>query len=135
MWHNREKRGKNMRFLLFIGILLALIFLMETILVKFFGIEKKKLSESPGKKTDKRGRNVIMVVSIIFLLIIGFNDPADELFIAFGIFNAVAAFGYQAAMEWIYLRETKQHILSLACLLFIVIFLLNYKLLAPLLFE
>jgi len=82
--------------------------LMERLIFKLLGVEKKKVSETKGKNADIWGR------VIIILLIIGtlpFTYQSDSSLR--GIVYLFVIFGFDAFMEWKYIKESKQYIGSL----------------------
>ncbi|MBB6452580.1 hypothetical protein HNQ94_001025 [Salirhabdus euzebyi] len=109
--------------IVFLLVFIVLFVILEKLLINLFGIEKKKLSESPGKTINRRGRNIILVIFLVALPFVNFEEYS---FIKwyFILFN-VLLFGFQSFMEWIYVRESKQYVTSLFFLIIIVAFIYN----------
>ena len=89
-------------------ILLILSIPFEKLLNKLFSVEEKKISETPGKRIDRWGRNIILVVSLCSLPIVVVAEPVIMKWIV--IFYIIVQFGFQSIMEWKYLKETNQYI-------------------------
>ena len=51
--------------LAFISVLLILVALLEKGINKFIGEEKNRISEPSGKKVDRWGRGIILIVSLL----------------------------------------------------------------------
>ncbi|MCH7324049.1 DUF4181 domain-containing protein [Solibacillus sp. MA9] len=114
-----------MRFLILIIVLTIFLFLLEKILNKLLGVEKKKISESSGKKVDKWGRVIILV---IFLCTFPFFVVQEtNVMIWYWMIYLTALLGFQSILEWKYLKNSKQYVTTLIFLILGVIFLYNIK--------
>lgn len=98
-----------MEFAAFLIGLIILIYGVEKITMTIFGGEKKKISETAGKNIDRWGRGIIL---FIFLSILWFVITIDsEILIKFYLISYLtSSLGFQAIMEFIFLKETKQYI-------------------------
>ena len=102
-------RGLIVRLLTILIILFLVVFLVEKIIDKFFGLKRKKISETPGKSIDRWGRTIIL---FIFLLSnsFGFTKEPDAIPKWSWVPFLTALMGFQAILEWKYLKESKQYI-------------------------
>nr|WP_255731589.1 DUF4181 domain-containing protein [Solibacillus sp. MA9] len=117
--------GLIVRFLILIIVLTIFLFLLEKILNKLLGVEKKKISESSGKKVDKWGRVIILV---IFLCTFPFFVVQEtNVMIWYWMIYLTALLGFQSILEWKYLKNSKQYVTTLIFLILGVIFLYNIK--------
>lgn len=119
-----------MKFFIFVIviIILSLVFItLEKIIDKLFDVERKKISETPGKNIDRWGRSVILVV---FLCALGFAVTKDtDMNKWYWIVYLALLLGFQAFLEWKYLRNSKQYVATLVFLTSssaIIIFYINY---------
>lgn len=98
---------------------------IEVGIYKLLGVEKKRISETPGRKVDAWGRGIILV---IFLSIMIFSntqsiDLLEMKWFWVGFF--IVLFGFQVFMEWKYLKNSKQYLASLIILILdVVLFIL-----------
>lgn len=112
-------------------VLIILWFLLEKVLNKLLGIEKKKISETSGKNIDRWGRGIIVV---IFLCTLPFVVIQDTNFLKwYWILFLIISLGFQFILEWKYLRASKQHIMTLIYLMLGVIIMYNIEFLFQLL--
>lgn len=114
-----------MKLLFLFIILIIVVLLLEKLLNKLFSVEKKSLSETPGKRIDQWGRGVITVISLCILpFVLGEDTNITKWF--FTIF-VIVIFGFQFILEWRYLRSTNKHIVTFAFLLVSVILMYNME--------
>lgn len=109
----------------FIGsviILSILIFLLDKISNKLLGVEKKKISETQGKKADFWGRGVILVI-MLCTLPFTMND-LNFVKWYFGLY-AVLLLGFQAILEWKYIKNSKQYVTTIILLMFTLFIIYN----------
>ncbi len=99
-------------------------FLLEKIINKLLGVEKKKVSETSGKKVDRWGRGIILV---IFLCTIPFFTLNTDGMKWYWIFYFIVLFGFQSILEWKYLKNSKQHVTTLIFLMLGVIIMYNIE--------
>ena len=112
-----------MGFWVLIIIFAILVFLLDKILNKYLGIEKKKISETPGRKIDRWGRGIILV---IFLCTLPFVITQDTNVIKwYWIVNLILVLGFQSILEWRYLKDSKQYVTTLIFLMLSVIIMYN----------
>ncbi|QVY62489.1 DUF4181 domain-containing protein [Cytobacillus gottheilii] len=111
-----------MNYFIFFLFFSVVFFALERVLVKVFGIKRKSLSETAGKKIDQWGRGILLVVHLSVLLFI----LQMELNIKWYLISFfITSFGFQMVLEWVYLKKTKQHILTLIYLVISVPILYN----------
>lgn len=111
-----------MNYFIFFLFFSLVFFALERGLVKVFGIKRKSLSETAGKKIDQWGRGILLVVHLSVLLFI----LQMELNIKWYLISFfITSFGFQMVLEWVYLKKTKQHILTLIYLVISVPILYN----------
>ncbi|WP_274310284.1 DUF4181 domain-containing protein [Solibacillus daqui] len=114
-----------MRFLILIIVLTIFLFFLEKIINKLLGVEKKKISETSGKKVDKWGRGIILV---IFLCTLPFFVVQETNVLKwYWMLYLTALLGFQSILEWKYLKNSKQYVTTLIFLILGVIFLYNIK--------
>ncbi|RWR04835.1 DUF4181 domain-containing protein [Siminovitchia fortis] len=114
-----------MRVLGLILILLILGFLLEQIINKLLGVKKKKVSETPGRKIDRWGRGILVVV---FLCGFSFVIEADRSVIKwFWISYLIILLGFQAILEWKYLKDSNQYVTTFIFLLLGVALIYNME--------
>ncbi|RDW20194.1 hypothetical protein CWR48_05670 [Oceanobacillus arenosus] len=112
-------------FLGFIFFLVFLGFLLEKGLNKLLGIEKKKISETPGKKVDRWGRGIILVIFLSTLPIVVTMDT--NIIKWYWTVYLALLLGFQSFLEWKYLKKSKQYIATLIFLTFGVIIMSNIE--------
>jgi dipeptide/tripeptide permease len=112
-------------FWVLIIVFAILVFLLDKILNKLLGIEKKKISETSGRKIDRWGRGIILV---IFLCTLPFVITQDTNVIKwYWILYVILVMGFQSILEWKYLKDSKQHVTTLIFLMLSVIILYNIE--------
>ncbi len=117
--------GLIVRFLILIIVLTIFLFFLEKIINKLLGVEKKKISETSGKKVDKWGRGIILV---IFLCTLPFFVVQETNVLKwYWMLYLTALLGFQSILEWKYLKNSKQYVTTLIFLILGVIFLYNIK--------
>ena len=101
------------------------MYLLEKIINKLHGVEKKKISETSGKNVDRCGRGIIMV---IFLCALPFVVTQDINVIKwYWILHFILTFGIQFILEWRYLKDSKQHVTTLIFLMLSVMIMYNIE--------
>ena len=114
-----------LKLLVFFIILLVFVLLLEKILNSLLGVEKKRISETPGKNVDRWGRGIIL---ILFLCTIPFYAMADISFIKwYWMLYMIILLGFQSILEWKYLKNSKQYITTLIFLILTIIFTYNIE--------
>ncbi len=109
----------------FIIVLIILGFLLEIIINKLLGVEKKKISETSGKKVDRWGRGIILV---IFLCTLPFVITKDiNVMKWYWILYLILLLGFQSILEWNYLKNSKQHVTTLIFLMLSVTIMYNIE--------
>ncbi|WP_416116802.1 DUF4181 domain-containing protein [Peribacillus butanolivorans] len=112
-----------MRFLVLIIVLIILGFLLEKIINKLLGVENKKISETSGKKVDRWGRGIILV---IFLCTLPFVITKDTNVMKwYWILHLILLLGFQSILEWKYLKNSKQYVTTLIFLMLSVVIMYN----------
>ncbi|MED3966001.1 DUF4181 domain-containing protein [Niallia taxi] len=100
--------------LLILVALYGLSFLLEKVIYKLLGVEKKEVSETSGKKIDQWGRRIIMILFLSTIPIYTFYALKDTTFIKwYWILYLTALLGFQSVMEWKYLKNSKQYLATL----------------------
>jgi len=104
-------------------IFLILILLLEKIINKLFGIKVKgKISETSGKNIDRWGRVIIVVIFLCSLPFFEGTLPKWHYMLFW-----TSLWGFQAILEWKYLRSSKQYVVTLAYLILLVVFIYNIE--------
>ncbi len=120
---NKDKwRGVILRLLTILIILFLVAFSVEKIIDKFWGVKRKSISETPGKRIDRWGRTIIVLIYLSFIIITkGSNEWQFVLFLT-------ALLGFQTILEWKYLKDSKQYISTLisSMILFPIFLLVMY---------
>ncbi|KAB2331445.1 DUF4181 domain-containing protein [Bacillus mesophilum] len=111
-----------MNFFIFFLFLSLVFFALERGLVKVFGIKRKSLSETAGKKIDQWGRGILLVAYLSVLLFVLEIDLDIKWYL---ICFFMISFVFEMVMEWVYLKETKQYIITLVFLVISVPILYN----------
>ncbi|WP_462405636.1 DUF4181 domain-containing protein [Gracilibacillus sp. Marseille-QA3620] len=94
-----------------IVILFLVIFVIEKMTEKFLGVKTKKISETPGKRVDRWGRTIIVVIFLCSLPIV---TQYSEIVINISWILFIASLmTFQVILEWRYLKESKQYISTL----------------------
>jgi hypothetical protein len=120
---NKDKwRGLILRLLTILIILFLVAFSVEKIIDKFWGVKRKSISETPGKRIDRWGRTIIVLIYLSFIITTkGSNEWQFVLFLT-------ALLGFQTILEWKYLKDSKQYISTLisSMMLFPIFLLVMY---------
>ena len=107
---NKDKwRGLILRLLTVLIILLLVVFSVEKMTDKFWGVKRKSISETPGKRIDRWGRAIIIFIFVVSSITKGSSVILEWQFVLFFI----ALMGFQVILEWKYLKKSKQYISSL----------------------
>ncbi|MFJ7954616.1 DUF4181 domain-containing protein [Lysinibacillus sp. NPDC096418] len=111
-----------MQILLFIVVITILFFILEKVLDKLFGIEKKKISDTPAKNFNRWGRCILLV---IFLCMLPFFYTNETNIKWYWIFYITSLLCFQAILEWKYLKDSKQYIKTIIFLILYEIMMFN----------
>lgn len=97
---------------------------LEVGINKLLGVEKKRISETPGRKIDAWGRGIILV---IFLTTLFFSNKQNiDLFEMkwFWLGYFILLYGFQVFVEWKYIKNSKQYLASFIMLISSVVLLI-----------
>lgn len=101
-----------------IGLVIFLI-VADKITNKIFAVEKEKLAETSGRRINHWGQAILF---IFFLVLLWFMiDSSDILRMFYIIIFLALSFGYQAVMEFIFIKESRQYISTTILVIFLVI--------------
>lgn len=116
--------GDLMKFVVILIVVTILIVLIEKIINKMLGVQKQKLSETPGKKIDQWGRGIILVIflSTVWFVITIDSDKITKLY---WMSYLVLIFGFQAIMEFLFIKNSRQYISTTVILILGMILLYN----------
>ncbi|WP_078593015.1 DUF4181 domain-containing protein [Evansella clarkii] len=109
-----------------------IIFFAVLVLIEHFwrkrlqGEEEVKISETPGRKIDFWGRVIISVSTIIMLIFVFSLEGIEPIKWFFAVYFLLL-YGFQAFMEWKYLKDSKEYIATLAALAVGLIFVFNIE--------
>ena len=104
--------------------LFLLFYLVDKGIEKSLGVERKKLSETTGKRADFWGRTIIVLIFVgLFPVILSVVPESFLVFYSFLLLTVL--FIFQAFLEWKYMRETKQYIATLISSLILLVVLLS----------
>ena len=115
-----------MGLLIFIIILSILFFFFEKVVNKLLGVKRQKISETPGKKIDRWGRGITTVILICIAIpyfMINNHVPLKWYFILLLLFTI----GFQAILEWKYIKNSRQYASTLITLIVGLIFMFNIE--------
>ncbi|RCW76903.1 DUF4181 domain-containing protein [Saliterribacillus persicus] len=104
--------------------LLILLIVVEKIANKILSVEKIKMSETSGKIINRWGQTILFIIFLVQLWLMVDSSDMQRMFY-FTIYLALL-FGYQALMEFIFIKKSKQYI-STAILLSIVLIIINLE--------
>ncbi|KGP73299.1 DUF4181 domain-containing protein [Pontibacillus yanchengensis] len=94
-----------MDFIIFLIIVLVFFISLEKLLRKRLGIQKQKISNTPGKKVYHWGKGVIVVV---FLCCLPYAITLNDLMMRwFWIGYLSILLGFEAFIQWKYIRDSK----------------------------
>ncbi|RDW20259.1 hypothetical protein CWR48_06050 [Oceanobacillus arenosus] len=110
--------------LAFIFILFVLGFLLENWFNRLLGVEKKKISETPGKKFEKWGRGIFI---LFYVCTLPFMIREPSLLKWLLILYAVVALGFQSVLEWKYIKNSKQYITTLIIMVLVIIIIFGVE--------
>ena len=96
---------------MFIIGLLILLFLIDKISNKILGVEKKKISETSGKNVDRWGGITILILFLITQWF-GITNESDTLRMSYWMTYLAFLFGFQAIMEYIFIKESRQYMVA-----------------------
>ncbi|WP_088102951.1 DUF4181 domain-containing protein [Halalkalibacter urbisdiaboli] len=115
-----------MKYVVFLIVLLILMLLIEKLTNKILGVQKKKVSETPGKIIDRWGRGIILVIFLSALWFVITND-SDKILKLFWMTYLALLLGFQAIMEFIYIKDSKQYISTTILLILGLIIIYNIE--------
>ena len=115
-----------MRLLVFFIVLLMIVFLLEKIINKLLHVKTKKLSETSGKKIDRWGRGIILVISLCSLPLYFVYDTLNAIKWYWITFSTLL-FGFQSILEWKYIKNSKQYVATIIFLIFTIISIYNIE--------
>ncbi|WP_208588687.1 DUF4181 domain-containing protein [Gracilibacillus suaedae] len=106
-----------MEFIITVIGLLILLFVVEKITNKILSVEQRKISETSGKSIDRWGQTILFIV---FLIMLWFAiDSSDFLLLFYVMIYLALYFGFQAIIEFIYIKESRQYISTIVVLILI----------------
>lgn len=116
-----------MNLVLLLLILVLIIFLTEKLTYKILGVQKKKIAETRGKNIDRWGRAIILVIFLSTLWFV-FNKDSDNILKLYWMVYLTFLLGFQAVMEFIFIKDSKQYMGTtiLLILSLIIIYNLDY---------
>lgn len=99
--------------------LIILLFVVEKIMNKMLPVERKKLSETAGRRIDQWGKLILLMIILGSLWFsIGSSDTIQMLYL---LITLALIFGYQAVMEFIFIRNSRQYIATTILLIVIIL--------------
>ena len=100
-----------MRLLIAIILILLVISITKWI-EKFLGVKKEFVSDTPGKRINRWGRIIIagIFLSLYFYALI---SKSDTMLKWSSILLLTSLMGLQSLLEWKYVKESKQYIITL----------------------
>lgn len=135
LWQDKNNIDINgglvVGFWVLIIALVIWVFLLEKIINKLLGVEKQKISETSGKKVDRWGRGIILVIFLCTLPFVISNDI--NIMKWYWILYFVLLLGLQSILEWKFLKNSKQYVTTLIFLMLSIIIFYNIEYFAQLL--
>jgi len=126
LWNNIDVNGGLVvGFWVLIIALIIWAFLLEKIINKLLGVEKKKISETSGEKIDRWGRGIIFVIYLCTLPFVITKDTSVMKW--YWMLYFILLLGFQSIMEWKYLKDSKQHVTTLIFLMLSIIIMYNIE--------
>ncbi len=113
-----------MEFLVFLIVLITLMFMTEKITNKILRVEKVRISDTSGKNLDRWGRGIILSV-FLSALWFGIDINSDALIKYFFMSYLAITLGFQAIMEFIFIKDSKQYISTMMLLIMSLIIVYN----------
>ncbi|MFL0366231.1 DUF4181 domain-containing protein [Pseudobacillus sp. 179-B 2D1 NHS] len=114
-----------MKFLMFIILLAILVITLEKTINKLLGVEKKRISETPAKNIDRWGKIIILCSFLCALWFVVIKDI--HIIKWFWTSYFFILLGFQALLEWKYLKNSKQYVSTLIFLIIAVIIISNME--------
>ncbi|UNK16223.1 DUF4181 domain-containing protein [Paenibacillus sp. N3/727] len=97
------------------SLLIILVIVRFLIKLWFVKGEKIKISETSGKRFYSWGAWILILISLVVLFNLDFSNM--NIMRWFWLFTLIIAFSFNAFAEWKYIRESKEHIISLVSLM------------------
>ena len=110
-----------------ISVLSILVVLLEKGINKLLGVEKRKVSETSGKKVDQWGRVIILILFLCTLPIFIMKETSFSFMKWYWILYLIGLLGFQSILEWKYLRNSKQYVTTFILLIISVFILYNIE--------
>ena len=107
-------------------ILFLVVFLVEKALNKFLGVKKQRISRTPGKKIDRWGKTIIVIPFLVAIPFVVLSE-SSTIMKGFWILYMILLIGFQAFLEWKYLKNSKQYITTVVILVLAVLFIYNLE--------
>lgn len=105
-------------FIIFIGFSLFI----DKFLRKWFGVDKKKIADTSGKKVDRWGRAIIASIYLCTFPFITEDPYVMKLFLMSFL---IVLTGFQLFLEWKYLKNVKEHVITIVQLLLALVIMYN----------
>lgn len=107
-----------MELLIFAGTIVGffmVMFVVDRFLTQILRIKKRRVSETAGKKIEQWGNGIIVLVYLVTLWLV--PDQSDGLRIIHLLGSLALLLGFKASLEFIYLKVSRQYILTAILLL------------------
>lgn len=111
------------KFLVILIILIIFSFFLDKLLRKRLGVEKIKISETSAKNVDRWGRGIILVILLCTLPFVITKDT--NVMKWYWILYLILLLGFQSFVQWKYLKNSKEHLITLMSLMVGVIIIYN----------
>lgn len=105
--------------------LLILLFVVEKGFNCLLSVDKKRISETTGKRVDRFGQMVLFVILLVVLWLMTDRSDTQRLFY-FTSYLAIL-FGYQAIMEWIFIKNSRQYMSTAILFIIALMLMLNVE--------
>lgn len=107
---------------LMLTIAVALVF-VDVVVRKFLGIKRAKLTDPKGKKIDMLGRIICVILAFIMYPAFIETEVLEINYLFIILFTFL--FCFQAIIQYIYIKESKEFIITLLMNVVFVVFLFN----------
>ncbi len=114
-----------MEFIVIVIVLLILLIVVEKIANEICSVEKKNMSETSGKMINRWGQTILFIIFLVQLWFMVDSSDMQRMFY-FTIYLALL-FGYQALMELIFIKKSKQYISTAVLLIIVLVIIFNLE--------
>ena len=100
-----------LQFIAVIAALFIVFYVLELLFRKWLKVEKEKITDPRGKKIDRWGRGIILVIVLCFIPFM-FSGTGERI-LWFWMIYLTALNGFQAFLEWRYIKGSRLYLVTL----------------------